>query len=104
MLSHGLCSGCHGDRLLKFAFRIQPEFPGNLNGRTQHNNSVLESSLCQACWVQRQARMLANGLSHPGESQDPGPESGLLPQDLVGPPQLWLPDTAAQLTDEHVRV
>jgi hypothetical protein len=31
MLSHWLCSGCHGDGLFKFAFRIQSEFSGNLS-------------------------------------------------------------------------
>lgn len=42
MLSHGLGSGRHGDCLFKFAFRIQPEFSGDLS-RTNTNTLVLPS-------------------------------------------------------------
>lgn len=35
MLSHGLGSGCHGDRLFEFAVRIQPEFSGDLSRTKQ---------------------------------------------------------------------
>lgn len=41
MLSHGLRSGCHGDRLFKFAFRIQPEFSGNLSRTKQIQNALI---------------------------------------------------------------
>lgn len=44
MLSHGLGSGCHGDCLFKFAFRIQPEFSGNLSRTKQIQNILVLSS------------------------------------------------------------
>lgn len=44
MLSHGLGSGCHGDYLFKFAFRIQPEFSRNLSRTKQIQNTLVLSS------------------------------------------------------------
>lgn len=41
MLSHGLRSGCHGDRLFQFALGIQPEFSGNLSRTKQIRNALI---------------------------------------------------------------
>lgn len=43
MLSHWLCSGCHRDRLFKFAFRIQPEFPRDLSGEQDRTLKFISS-------------------------------------------------------------